>query len=522
MATQKSKAESAEDADAERYNQVLMLSLNCGKTRKNGCLCALAMMVFAAMTAAAQAPAAQAAASPPQSHAAAAGFDAVKARGTVVNSLACLDDPAQSYALYLPSQYSPDRRWPIIYAFDPAARGKVPVDLYKDAAEKYGYIVVGSNNAKNGPAAPEMAAAQAVWDDTHRRFAINKDRVYTTGLSGGARVATTFALYCYTCEIAGVIAHGASYPVQAIPPEYDHFLYYVAVGDADFNLPEILTLRKKKEEQGASFKVKIYPGPHQWAPPDVVEDSIEWLELKAMQAGTGKADPAFIHRLLEQTRAEAAQAGQRGDVMAQFYALRSLAVDFKGLEDVSQFAGQLAGLKSSKALKKAAHDERQQIDRQESLTAATSGQLSQLAQATSEEQEALKEQIYSAFYNLQRQLKSKSSDHLVYARAFNQLWVEGMEAGQAEFRKNQLQQAAAYFELMAEVAPDQPWPKLLLAETRVRAGNKKAALKALEDAVKRGMKRAESLTQDPELAPLAQEPEFKKIVERLKGAPTSP
>ncbi len=113
-----------------------------------------------------------------------ASFDAQMARGTIISHLACLDDPTQSYAIYLPSQYSPDKRWPILYAFDPFARGTTAVEVYQKAAEKYGYIVIGSNNSKNGPTSPQLAAAQAVWADTHRRFAIDKSRVYTTGLSG--------------------------------------------------------------------------------------------------------------------------------------------------------------------------------------------------------------------------------------------------------------------------------------------------------------------------------------------------
>lgn len=455
----------------------------------------------------------------PASHGQPVGdFDAIKARGAVVNSVTCLADSKQSYALYLPSQYSPDRRWPIIYAFDPFARGKVPVELYKEAAEKYGYIVVGSNNAKNGPGALEVKAAQAVWQDTHRRFLIDKDRVYTTGLSGGARFATSFALYCSTCSVAGVIAHGAGYPVKESLPANDHFLYYVAVGDADFNLPEILKLRKKKEENGSSFKVKIYPGPHQWAPRDVVEDAIEWLELKAMQAGKKKADPSFIHPLLERMRAEASQAEQRGDTMGQFYALRSLALDFKGLEDVAEFESALAALKTSKLLKQTAQDERREIEKQESLTAAADGDITQFGASPPEEQVALKQHIIATFSDLRRQTKSNKSDRLVFVRAFNQLWVEGIEAGQEEFRNNRLVTAAAYFELMADVAPDQSWPMLLLAETRARAGNKKAALKAVEEAVKRGLKSPQTLTQDPELQSLSSDPVFQRIVQGLGGA----
>ncbi len=484
---------------------------------------ALAIVLFAvALTASAQ------------QTAPAADFDAQTARGKVVDHVVCGDDPTQSYALYLPSQYSPNRSWPIIYAFDPFARGVTAVEVYKHAAEKYGYIVAGSNNSKNGPAAQEMAAAQAMWLDTHRRFAIDKDRVYTTGLSGGARAATSFALYCYTCAVAGVIAHGAGYPTLQgpKPPANDHFVYYVAIGDADFNYPEIVALRKKKDEAGAAFKVKVYPGPHQWAPPEIDADAIEWLELKAMQAGTEKVDKAFVGKVFERTQAEAAEAEQHGDVLTEYYALRSLTEDFKGLEDTAPFSAKLAQMKGSKALKAAERNEQREVEEQASLTAtaagelaqfggadadaaATAGQMSPLGVGGANAQAGMGQHIVTVMSDLRRRATSKASDHKVYARAFNQLWVQGLEAGQNAFRENRFSQAAAYFELMAEATPDQPFPLLLLADVRVRAGNKKAALKALEQAVHHGLKRAQTLTQDPELQPLASDPEFQRIVQGL-------
>ncbi len=450
------------------------------------------------------------------------GFDPMAARGSVIDSVSCVGDPTQSYALYLPSNYSPDRHWPIIYAFDPFARGKVPVELFKQAAEKYGYIVAGSNNAKNGPAALETAAAQAIWEDTHRRLAINKERVYTTGLSGAARFATSVALYCYTCSIAGVIAEGAGYPTKEGPKSNDHFLYYAVVGDADFNYPEIMALRDKKEEHGAEFKVKIYSGPHQWAPPEVAEGAVEWLELKAMQAGKEKPDPQFIRQQLDKTIAEAAQAQQVGDGLAQFYALRSLVHDFKGLVEVGGFQDEMESLKKSKTLKQARREEDQQIEKQNSLTATASAEIAQLGQIAPEQMSVAKQRLISEFSDLRRQAKSDSRNHLVYVRALNGLYVEGIEDGQREFRSNEFPHAADYFEVMAEVAPDQSWPLLLLAEARVRMGNNKAALKALEEAARRGIKSPDSLTKDPELAPLSQDPAFQKILQSVGAAKSAP
>src|SRR2546423_11622446 len=67
------------------------------------------------------------------------------APGKVAPKVACEKDATQTYALYLPSTYTPKSQWPVLYAFDPSARGLVPVERFREAAEKYGFIVAGSN-----------------------------------------------------------------------------------------------------------------------------------------------------------------------------------------------------------------------------------------------------------------------------------------------------------------------------------------------------------------------------------------
>ena len=71
----------------------------------------------------------------------------------------------------------------------------MPVELFKEPAEKLGYIVVGSNNSRNGPWGPIQEAIQALWDDTHARFALDPRRFYTTGMSGGGGPAWILAAF---------------------------------------------------------------------------------------------------------------------------------------------------------------------------------------------------------------------------------------------------------------------------------------------------------------------------------------
>src|SRR5262249_51212605 len=104
--------------------------------------------------------------------------------GTVIPRVTCSGNANQSYALYLPSKFTTKQPWPVIYVFDPFARGDSAAKVVQAAAEKFGYIVVASNNSKNGPAGGSREAAEAIWKDTHERLPIDPNRQYFGGLSG--------------------------------------------------------------------------------------------------------------------------------------------------------------------------------------------------------------------------------------------------------------------------------------------------------------------------------------------------
>src|SRR3954452_23268520 len=81
-------------------------------------------------------------------------------RGRVVERVRA--DSIHSYALYLPSAWTAERRWPLLVALDPGGRGLVPVETFRAAAERRGWIVIGSYDARNGDAAQVAANDGAV------------------------------------------------------------------------------------------------------------------------------------------------------------------------------------------------------------------------------------------------------------------------------------------------------------------------------------------------------------------------
>ena len=122
--------------------------------------------------------------------------------------------------------------------------GARPADAekFQAAAEQYGFIVAASNNARNGPHAVSAAAAQAMSTDVSRRFAIDLQRVYLTGMSGGARVAMGIALA--NASIAGVVASSGGYP-DSQPRDKVSFAVFGTAGTEDFNYVEMRLLDRK-------------------------------------------------------------------------------------------------------------------------------------------------------------------------------------------------------------------------------------------------------------------------------------
>jgi hypothetical protein len=271
------------------------------------------------------------------------------ARGLVVDPVTCAGDPAQSYALFLPSAYSPDRGWRLLLAFHPAARGRQMAEKYQAAAERYGYIIAASNNARNGPHAVSAAAAQAVGADVSRRFAIDPRRIYLTGFSGGARVALSLALA--NASIAGVIASGAGYPDNA-PRKQVNFAIFGTAGVEDFNY---LEMRELDRALASPHYLAVFPGGHTLPPDDVAMEAIEWLEIEAMASGRRDRDEALARSILEKRRAQAASAPSPAQAV---YRLDALISDFRALFDVSGDVKRLDMLRRQKEVRKAMDRER--------------------------------------------------------------------------------------------------------------------------------------------------------------------
>jgi hypothetical protein len=200
--------------------------------------------------------------------------------GVVIDSIWCAHTGSQSYAAFLPSNYSSDSKWPIIYFFDPDASGSDPVKKYAKVANELGYIIVCSNNSRNGPIHDSYIAADAVFQDTENRFSIDHDKIYTSGFSGGSRLALAIAIN--TNQIAGVFGVGATEPITPdistlIKPG---FRYVGLVGILDKNYDEHKLFKRKLIALGIPNILITSSIDHEWASSDDFRLGMLWMEQK--------------------------------------------------------------------------------------------------------------------------------------------------------------------------------------------------------------------------------------------------
>src|SRR6476661_7021174 len=295
-------------------------------------------------------------------------------RGTLVEKVTCAGSPDQAYALYLPSNYPPDRRWPILYAFDARAQGRRVADLFQQAAETHGWILVSSwNTASDGPMEPNFTAMHALWADTHARFAIDDSRVYAAGYSGTVRFACILALTA-PGTIAGIIGAGAGFPFGSQPKKDNPFAFFGTVGDRDFNWYEMNDLDAAMKGLALPHRIEHFSGVHDWPPADLAMKAVAWMELQAMKAGKREKSPALIEaewsRDREQAKSQA--AAHPADAL---HTWRAMAADYAGLRDVAEAEREAAALAAAPACQKELRERDERDRRDKDLLAQAPGVL---------------------------------------------------------------------------------------------------------------------------------------------------
>lgn len=400
--------------------------------------------------------------------------------GQLVPVVKSAANPEQTYALYLPSSYTPSQTWPIIYVFDPGARGAMPVELMKAAAERYGFIVAASNNSRNGPWDASFVAARAVWDDTHTSLSLDQRRVYFAGFSGGARVAAQLAQGCNCAH--GVFLNGAGF--GGVPPSpKPAFAVFALIGLGDFNYGELLNLDAQLEKLGYRHFLQRFDGGHNWAPADTWQQALSWAAILEIKDGSRAQDQAFVDAEFERATEIVRKREAGGELYFARQEYRGLASAYTGLAKSTLLKERIAALENNPGIRAQAKQEQTQIESQGRLTSQVFEATDRLRTRRDDERD-LRTQAMGLVTGLRHDLEreKRPEGRRVLERALGSIFVAMMEGSVPLIEQREFRGAEFYLQLAAVARPEWAWPHMRLALCHAQMDNRKDARRDLATA----------------------------------------
>jgi predicted esterase len=429
--------------------------------------------------------------------------------GEMVEGISCASDPTQTYTLYLPRGFDVAKRWPVLLIFDPRGRSVLAAELFRDAADTYGWILVSSDNTRSdGPMEPNVVALRALWPEVHTRLPAEPDRIYTAGFSGGAAVA--YVLSRSTREVAGIIACGGRFLPDDLKGN-DVPIFSIA-GDTDFNYQEMHDVDAFLAEQGNPHRLVIFEGPHSWMPPSLAREAVGWFELLEMKSDPTNRDPDVVAALLADDLAMAETLESEGRLIEAARRYREMTATYAGLYDTATARKAAERLEKSAELKRQAKDLKRwnAFEREYFKTMNRQFYVLRNAEIAPPAPRVARDLRID---ELKRRSLEPGVEGVTARRVLN-----GLSSGLNFYlprdfaAAGQYERVAVSYELGLEIQEDNAVGWYNLACARALLGREDAAVAALERALELGFDRDELLATDPDLDPLRDRDDFKALL----------
>ncbi|MEI6695603.1 MAG: hypothetical protein WCO13_06015 [Bacteroidota bacterium] len=422
--------------------------------------------------------------------------------GEIINKVECKSTADQNYSLYLPTTYDISKSSPVIYAFDPHGDGGIPVHLLKDIAEKLHYVVIGSNNIRNGLSPDDMNySLSQLLKDTKIKLAIDTNRIYLLGFSGGARVASSLAQSLP--GVQGVIACSAGFQAGTTAPPYP-FIGISSFGD--MNLLEMKKLNASLQKLNANSYMMLFDGKHEWPPQPILTEAVTILELNAMKKNLIPQDKKMIAEFLVDNTMKA-------EKLLQFNAVDSSVKAYIILQRTLAVLDQLTDISKTKAL---------------CSMIATKPDILQFMkeQDALENIEAQKQaEFMAAFENKndvwwnaelkKLDLDAKDQNSLksnMASRLKGYISLSCYSYSNRSLQSQNWNYAALFTHIYQKVDPENPDAYYATACLYANTNQKEKAISALQSAIKFGFSNKNKLQNDPLLNSMHGMPAFEKII----------
>lgn len=423
----------------------------------------------------------------------------------------------ERYAVYLPTAYRARSPWPVLIVMDPRGRAAHAARIFQDAAERFGYLVLSSESTRSdipsGAENPNEAALRELLEVAIHDYSSDPARVYLAGFSGTSRFAWV-AGSAFPDRIAGIVGVGGGLPGPWQEWNRVAFSYFGAAGTFDFNHREMRELDELLDGV-LPHRFSYFVGGHQWLRPEDAVEALAWMELEAMRRELAPKREELVQTLLAERLSAAGEAETRGLAFEAFEALLAIAEDFDGLAsdaDLDRAAERAAALGRDERVDRVTREIRKAIERERAYRETVGTVVRRIAY---EGKPPNVPELRSELEVAALQAKASGSSRAA-ASARRQLELAFVHT--AFYTPNGLlaqgapRRAALCLELATSIFPERVMPWVKLAEAQTRAGRRKAAVRALTEALALGFSDAAFLRSQEWFGELSGHEAFRELL----------
>jgi len=217
-------------------------------------------------------------------------------KGAVTDNLSVNDSLSETFAIYLPRNYSNEKAWPVFFVFDPDGRGKSVAQLFRQPGEEQGYVIVASNNINSKDSLlNNLKVGTRLMSRVFKLFSIDRNRIYTAGLAEGAEVASAIPAVYH--NIQGVLAVGDIWLNADLLKKDENFSIIGLISTHDFKLYKMEENIRILSKNGNNASLYKFDGTHQWPDSNVISYALGNFSLQALSKGLIPRDPTLVESL---------------------------------------------------------------------------------------------------------------------------------------------------------------------------------------------------------------------------------
>ena len=412
-----------------------------------------------------------------------------------VITLTIPSDASQSYCIYIPNKAKSIESTPILICFDPHGDGRLPIDKYKEWADKFGIAIAGSNSSRNGLSGAEaqQIATNMIADITNR---LGFDKRYSAlcGFSGGSKVA--IEAIGSDATIPNLIYAGAV--TQLNNSRQLNVLGFA--GREDMNYTDLLQFNESIKSTNPNSTLIEFDGKHEWPNARIFEKAFYWIFFKS-----GIQDSIALKKNIAEYMNTQIWSNTIKDKVGLLYEYEDYEIArniLKGVSDISIYERNMSILSKELAFKEAFAEKSKSLKKE----ANEKGTL----------QMAFQNQNYDWWTKVINGYKASSAPS--EKRLLGFVSLAGFSYSNRMLQQHDLEGAErmlAIYELADPTNTDQLYFHAILYAEK---NNPTLAVKYLQKAVSNGFNDIQKIESEQAFSVLRNDPNFSQIVAALKKA----